>query len=260
MTASDFPTNPPDARTATPTLVTIRRYSSVWQAETTRNRLAEAGIAAFVTEAETSTMLSHIGTALGGVRVRVAAGDEQRALQILADDADQVESAGHWQCSRCDEVNEPAFELCWSCSKPRSDDDPPASPVEADSDGELVAGFDDASSAAAPTRSLPPEDRSPYRPVGSESLREMPPREGTMDAQAAADAQSRVRYAFRAAVIGFFLLPPLLNIYSFVLLLGMVAREGGMPPEVRNRFWLTWTLNVLGVCWGIVLIAVVMMQ
>ena len=259
MTAPDR-ANHPDARATNPKLVTIRRYSNAWQAQTTRNRLAEAGIPAFVTEAETSTMLSHIGTALGGVRVRVAADDEQRALQILADDAEQVESAGHWKCSRCDEVNEPGFELCWSCSKPRSPDDPPASPVEADADSELAVGFDDAASAAAPVRPLPPEDRSPYRPVGSESLREMPPREGTMDAQSAADAESRVRYAFRAAVIGFFLLPPLLNIYSFVLLLGMVAREGGMPPEVRNRFWLTWALNVLGICWGITLITMVLMQ
>lgn len=250
----------PDVGPTDPALVTIRRYPNAWQAETTRIRLAEAGIPAFVTESETSTMLSYVGTALGGVRVRVPADDQQRALQVLADDAARLESAGHWQCSRCDEVNEPAFELCWSCSKPRSDDDPLVPPPELDSEGDRAVGFGDDAAKAFPAAPLPPEDRAPYRPVGSDSLRPVARRDGTMEAQAAEDAESRVRYAFRAAVLGFFLLPPLLNVYSFVLLLGLVAREGGMPPAVRTRFWLTWALNVLGVGWGAIVIAMVISQ
>lgn len=40
--------------------------------------------------------------------------DYDKALTLI--DARFAENrTGEWQCSRCQEINDPAFELCWNC-------------------------------------------------------------------------------------------------------------------------------------------------
>lgn len=101
-------------------LATVGRYGAVWEAEMVRDRLEAAGIQAFVQGSETGRSLSYIGVALGGVRVQVAEQDMEAARHVLAEDEHQRATAGDWRCPRCDEPNDASFDLCWSCSLPRS--------------------------------------------------------------------------------------------------------------------------------------------
>lgn len=100
-------------------LVTVRRCGPIWQAEMIRDRLEAAGLRAFVQGSESNRMLSHVGTALGGVRVQVPASELETAREVLLADERQRATAGPWQCPRCDEPNEASFDVCWSCSMPR---------------------------------------------------------------------------------------------------------------------------------------------
>lgn len=102
-------------------LATVGRYGAVWEADIVRDRLEAAGIQAFVQGSETGRSLSYIGVALGGVRVQVAARDVEAARRLLSEDERQRTTAGDWRCPRCDEPNDAAFDLCWSCSLPRND-------------------------------------------------------------------------------------------------------------------------------------------
>lgn len=102
-------------------LITIRRCGPVWEAEMLRDRLESAGIRAFVQGAESNRTLSYAATALGGVKVQVAASDVAAAEQVLINDERQRATAGSWQCPRCDEINDPAFDVCWNCSMPRGE-------------------------------------------------------------------------------------------------------------------------------------------
>ena len=136
-------------------LVTIRRCGPVWEAEMLRDRLEAAGIRAFVQGAETNRSLSYVGVALGGVKVQVAASEVAAAEQVLSDDERQRTTAGNWQCPRCDEINEPAFDVCWKCSMPRAE--------ALESQPDSLERSDPVDGPLDP----PPETHNPYQPSGA---------------------------------------------------------------------------------------------
>jgi hypothetical protein len=74
--------------------VQIRACANAVEAEQIRGFLEERGVSAFVDGAMTPTALSHVGVALGGVRVLVRACDAERAREIVesADDLSEVSS------------------------------------------------------------------------------------------------------------------------------------------------------------------------
>lgn len=56
--------------------------------------------------------------------VRVSELDRKRAEAIVEKALIGDLSATSWRCAKCDETNEPAFELCWNCgSDPKNKHD-----------------------------------------------------------------------------------------------------------------------------------------
>lgn len=87
-------------------------FQSVLQAE---------GIPAFIDGAATNTMLSYVGTALGGIRLFVKTSDVNKATQVLGSrntNSETVDEA--WSCGACEVEVDEGFQVCWSCGKERS--------------------------------------------------------------------------------------------------------------------------------------------
>jgi hypothetical protein len=63
--------------------VTIATFGSALEAEMARNKLDAEGIRALVMDRETSAMAWHLTQAIGGVKLLVAADDEDRAIAVL---------------------------------------------------------------------------------------------------------------------------------------------------------------------------------
>ncbi len=99
--------------------VKLVQCNDVIEAESIRIRLITDGIPAVIQGGEVATTLSPIVGTMGYLRVEVPEEELDRAKTLLASDREMVASAGDWNCSRCGEHNEPAFELCWSCGQPR---------------------------------------------------------------------------------------------------------------------------------------------
>lgn len=65
-------------------LVTIRAFSTLWEAEMARSRLDAEGVPAFVKDGHTINMNWLYSNALGGVKVQVAERELEKARQILS--------------------------------------------------------------------------------------------------------------------------------------------------------------------------------
>jgi hypothetical protein len=64
--------------------ITIATFETPMEAQLAQNRLEAEGIGAFLSDDETVGSLWHLGSTMGGVKVRVAMADERRARSILA--------------------------------------------------------------------------------------------------------------------------------------------------------------------------------
>lgn len=64
-------------------LITVATFGDALTAEMARNRLEVEGIRAMVMDRETSAMAWHLTQAIGGVKLLIAARDEDRAIEIL---------------------------------------------------------------------------------------------------------------------------------------------------------------------------------
>ena len=148
----------------------LARYATEHEALLTHQRLAGVGIASSVEGTDPNLAFGMGGAPTPrGVRVMVDADDLERAVETLAEDEAATTRRGTWVCPRCDETNDPAFELCWNCGKPFGE------PL---SDGEVVVrtpgvrapGVGDPS--PPPTTPVQPsvsirDDGNPYRPVST---------------------------------------------------------------------------------------------
>ena len=222
-------------------LTSIRSCSDRFEAESLRIRLAEAGIRAVITGTDMETALS-----LGGagtmrlVRLEVATEDAERATLILAEDERLARTAGPWICSRCREQNEATFEICWSCSKRRSDDD---QQEQADSSAHQAAMTPTTTPQTPPshdsseeTESVNPDQSSFAEPDDASEaiLTANDERIGTLDED--------VLRAFRAAVIGAIVFPPLVSFYSLYLLIRLPADA---YSKRKLQVALIWILNLV---------------
>ncbi|TWU47420.1 hypothetical protein Poly51_52200 [Rubripirellula tenax] len=226
-------------------------YTDGFEAEIVRDRLAAAGIQAFVVGTDMATALSLGGAGtIQGVRLEVSPADYDLAIETLVDDDRRLREAGYWKCGRCSEPNQPAFELCWSCNKPRSDDD---ERIQADlSDFEPPsAQASDFDAIEVPTQApLPTEDGNPYRPVL------MDDRDGhTHEARYAPgfnedELDDKVRRALVAACASTMLLPPLSSAYVISLLWRLPPAAYGHPSR-RRRINAAWWITMLGLIIGV---------
>ncbi|MFK8111021.1 MAG: hypothetical protein AB8B91_02400 [Rubripirellula sp.] len=222
-------------------LVPLSDFADAFQAETIRIRLAAAGIQAIVTGTDAAAALSMGGAGSDRlVRVEVARSDFDQAMTLLLEDRERLANAKPWICSRCDEQNEPAFEVCWKCSKPQEEGDR-LGRIDVAKEGMAAKAGIVGQVAVDPVNS--PDlvrDGNPYRPVlvdaGPGQVMDTVPHEiGEED-------RGNVRRAVLASVVGVLLLPPLLTLYGFYLLLGIPA-EAYKQQGLRGRLITAWAIN-----------------
>ncbi|MEE2936180.1 MAG: DUF2007 domain-containing protein [Planctomycetota bacterium] len=222
-------------------LTSIRSCSDRFEAESLRIRLAEAGIRAVITgtDMETALGLGGAGT-MRLVRLEVATENAERATLILAEDEHMARTAGPWICSRCREQNAATFEVCWSCSKRRLD--------ENQQEQTDTFALQAAMAATTTPQTFPSHDSSeetesvnPDQSFFAETddvseaiLTRDDERIGTLDED--------VLRAFRAAVVGAMVFPPLVSFYSLFLLIRLPADA---YRKRTLRVALLWILNLV---------------
>lgn len=198
----------------------VASYALETEAGQFKSILEENGIPAFLDGATANTMLSYVGTALGGVRLLVRESDFDRATDILTSLADGTDSpGGDWFCGACNEDVDAGFQVCWSCGRQRSEVERPIHATES-SDTEKPSATNDEPSA----NHLAEED---------------------------ADAELVLKRAWRTSVIGFFLFPIVTHLYSMYLLIRATLRGKQFSPYGQKLFYMTLALNVFaGLIWS----------
>jgi hypothetical protein len=231
-------------------LVTIARFAHAAEAHAARNRLERAGILAVVSDETVANLLSYIGSAVGGVRLQVGASDAQRAGEVLLGLADHElpdDLKGYWRCRDCQQIVDPGFDVCWSCSRSR---DEVADPDFRPSLAVLADEMDDESAERPPCfellqpshESKGVDGRNPYAPSGIPS--DAAPRRGLTIAPLTNRDELAIR-AWRASVLGLFLLPPLLHLYSMYLLVRASLGGGELSRRANRRFYGALLINLL---------------
>jgi hypothetical protein len=227
----------------TANLVKLTSCRNAIEAETLRNRLETAGIMAVVQGAEVGTALSYLGTAIGCPNIEVDSNDLERAKDLLAADRVALETVGDWTCSRCGEFNEPAFEVCWSCNKTRSDEDPPG--AIAPEDYEAQESFDEVESlfSTTPTNRSTRNPANPYQAPDFGSDVDSTPIQSHHDS---IDSDYElINRAFIAAIFGGFMPIMIFTIYSLSILIPLSLSR---PPIIYTRsmkFYGAWAINLL---------------
>jgi hypothetical protein len=230
-------------------LVTVARCGTEWEAEQYRSVLAGEGIAAFVEGGQLKSTLFHIGTAIGSVRVVTRESDAARATKILESLEQTDHEAGDWYCGECREMNEEAFDICWSCQRPRAECEAPLPDASTESpnadmadeaDEEFPADMSPENDASVDAAERRARRANPYvspRTIASKFEPPTPPPDPEIEAE--------LLRAFRAAIFGCFVLPVILNFYSMYLLVR--ASRGGQPfsDKGNSRFYLAWSINLM---------------
>jgi hypothetical protein len=224
-------------------LVKLMSCRDAIQAETIRNRLETAGIKAVVQGAEVGTALSYVGVAIGYPNIEVVADDLSRARDLLAADQVSLQTAGAWNCGRCGEFNEPAFEVCWSCNKTRSDEDRRAFFDPEDSENQKssqrTAGIFATSSAGKASDNA----RNPYQPRDFTS-EELTYQDDLLDIEIESEDQSAINRAFIAAIFGC-LMPIVFTIYSLWILIPISLNRSPAIQTRRKSFYAAWAINLI---------------
>lgn len=224
-------------------LVKLMSCRDAIQAETIRNRLETAGIKAVVQGAEVGTALSYVGVAIGYPNIEVVADDLSRARELLAADQVSLQTAGAWNCSRCGEFNEPAFEVCWSCNKTRSDEDrraffnPEANEPPKPSIRSLTQF------AFSPASNTNRESLNPYQALDFTSEK-LTYHDDQFNTEVDNKEQAAIKRAFIAAIFGCFM-PIVFTIYSLSILVPLSVERS---PAIKTRpksFWAAWAINLI---------------
>ncbi len=235
-------------------LTTIYSYESPTEAHAAKNRLEAAGIAAFVADESAASMLSYVGSAIGGAKLQVAESDAKRSLIILFPDETQggdAEASTPWRCKTCDEIISADFDACWSCGGFRSKvEDPTFDPATASAEDvdakkeDFASNETDGSTLMDAVGATVDGKPNPYYSgrLTAESLEAEQPMQPTAD-----DVEALVNRAWRAAVIGVVVCSMfmILNIYSAWLLIRVAASETELSPGGIWKYRLAWAVNIL---------------
>lgn len=234
-------------------LVQIASYATEVEAEYVRSLLRENGIHAYVDGAASNTMMSHVGTALGGVRLLTSSGNAEAAIEFLASIGDDSRSSdAAWFCGQCEETIDANFDVCWACGRERAmvegqvpvpeSETEPDRPIDADSKSQAVI------------TSAPREPSHPYVPPGVADTAT----NQNFTTSSADDVDEMVLRAYRASLLGFILLPVITHAYSMYLLLRAAAQPGNLSP-IGDRLWhRAFAITTIGCLMWIVLITVML--
>lgn len=118
----------------------IASYALEVEALHFKSILEDNGIPAFVGGANANTVLSYVGTALGGVNLFVRTSDAVRAAEIISPLRDESDShCEKWFCGNCDEEVDAGFQVCWSCGQVRAKAEQASRPAANTNNSEVEA-------------------------------------------------------------------------------------------------------------------------
>ncbi len=228
----------------TANLVKLMSCRDAIQAETIRNRLETAGIKAVVQGAEVGTTLSYVGVAIGYPNIEVVADDLSRARDLLAADQASLKTAGAWNCGRCGEFNEPAFEVCWSCNKTRSDEDRRAFFDPEDTENPKPSSSPTGMFASSTGSSTNRDAKNPYQALDFAS-EEATSQDYHLTTTIEDEDKDAIDRAFIAAIFGGFLPIMIFTIYSLSILIPLLFKRYPATYARPTRFYAAWAINLL---------------
>lgn len=233
-------------------LVTIATFMSNAEAGPVCAKLESVGIRTYLQGGATADILSHVGTALGGVKLQVAADDLQRAIECLELTNDDQDAAVQdpWDCHQCGETVDAGFEVCWSCGAEFN-----AQATGAQNSPPPVADPGPSMSSKLPSISCPmcgqtldadatscPQCGETIETDGESKPNEVPDGEVPEPVRYADELLGR---AFRGSIIGIALCPPLLNIYSVMQLIEYEAARRELNLDADWRLPVTYLINAV---------------
>jgi hypothetical protein len=183
----------------------VARFSNPLEARQALIVLSHNGLNAYIEGENANSTLWYVGTAIGGVKLLVEAGDKSRALEILNEPVGRDEAMdAPWRCEKCFAEVDAGFDVCWRCDNDRNAD----SKIVAD--GERLTE-DDNQQVGMHVQTAPAKT----------------------SANQTDEAEATIERAWRAAVLGALILPFLAQVYSLVLL-GQ-AFESAAPVTSRGK-------------------------
>ncbi|MCA9149994.1 MAG: DUF2007 domain-containing protein [Planctomycetales bacterium] len=218
-------------------LVQVADFSNEVEANYVRSVLSEHGIVSFVDGGNTNTMLSHLRTALGGVRLLTSSTDAESAREIIESIQDQNLLAGPWYCGVCQHEVDAGFDICWQCGGARSEVASTTPPLDAETvPPEILprASSDDDTR----TRS-----QNPYLPPSHELVA---PDNEWERAASFIDVEALVKQTHLAAWIGVFMLPMFALPLAFYLLLKSARYSAEFTANDRARWNRAFALSMVG--------------
>ena len=227
---------------ATSEFAEIGRFTNAIEAEQVRGVLEANGIAAFVDGANATTALSYVGTALGGVKVLVGAGDADRAVGIVDSLDDEPDVPGKpWFCGPCEEEVDAGFDACWSCGKARAEVERPFPTRSGDERNAADQPAKDAPNVS-PAEMSDYDHANPYASPRTPSDEADPVEEHF---EINDEAEAILRRAWRASVLGVIFFPYLAHAYSMYLLFRATTLTSHFSPDGQRRFYGAFAINVL---------------
>jgi hypothetical protein len=190
-------------------LKTVAAFMTPEGAEVARLALEDAGIESFLEGAAAVGALWYAGNALGGVKVQVAEADVPRAREILANE--EFLSAEGRTCRHCGAYLPAGFNICWSCQAPVQDSE----------------------------QAKPPEERAAVPPA-VESAEE--------DVEPTSVGDATAWRALLAAILGIFLCPPLLNVYSLWILFKLGFQDPMLSRKGSRHYYIAMGVDLVVCC------------
>ena len=200
--------------------IEVANFALETEARQMQSLLESNGVPAFIDGATANTMMSYVGTALGGVRLLVKKSDVAAAAEILQTINHQdATDSGPWHCGECGEDVDAGFDLCWACGRPRGEVGQASITPKATTETEPDDFFDD-----------------------------------SLDIESNPADEATLRRAWRTSIIGLCLFPVVTHLYSMYLLIRVSANGRQLSTRSQNLFYLTLAVNLIGGCvWGFVL-------
>jgi hypothetical protein len=205
-------------------MVTIATFGDPIEAQVFKNRLEEAGITAFITGGESGGLFAGMGGAFGLVRLVVAEKDQEQALAILDETPEE------------DLPDEPETEpatairpAAWKGESSEKDDSEPEARVQA------APGIKE---AGGPAGGLAQGKAAEVK--GAD--------EDDMDAPRLDwGAEDYAARAWKAAVLGVLVVPPLLHFYSIWCIIRLYSIDEELSPAGRRKLYGALMIDILAV-------------
>jgi hypothetical protein len=250
-------------------LVVLASFTTPVEADLVIAVLQAEGIRARISDEATTGWLWHLSGAVGGAKVLIREEDEPRAREVLlrleeerrAELSEGSLPTAPWVCAKCGERLSEEFEVCWKCgtafdASTTIDDanDPaaprPDTPTDTRRPEPLQGGTWTCSTCAATVhaddRTCPECGTSTEGRVNPYFTRAGAPADSPKPVpRIGPDAEVLVTRAWRAAVIGVVLLPPLLSLYSMWLLVNVGLRPEGLSPAGTRKFYGALVVNIV---------------